>query len=834
MIPALPLLYKRRMPKPVPFLVLMGALCASSCQSDGGSSNPASPCEAEGYACAPADQSQAALELSEQYKGDIQARRAAGDSYRVIADWLREQEGIADVVAAEDRLRFRVEGGSAHWLYAISPSHPTPTLPPFEGGNATDSSPAPLLADAAPKSVLREESSERNIKKKGLILEPFHFQFLSNTSQWKSRLERLHDYEEVQYFKDRDVPDQYFGNWNDYRFVWVLSHGAYLPDEANPFYTGIYSSKECGMYLWLATEVGPEEVAADGTTRVGELMGLPRPEVESRLTPAQLQRWTTFRDAELRELNQKGQSCGVLEMPDAALPVTDSNGQPIVRAPAFLDYIYYDESWFQSKYGGGLDNVLLYLSVCSSQTVPIPGGASGPNSTFGWSEPMDSTQDDLASDLLFERLIEFGDTVDYAFSKVQEAGLDSHQFAGKTTNLAHTSLGGGGRARVREIISIVHPTELVPLPDSGGMLESREITADGTTVVDVTVEIVGFGERAADEFKVQIFDGSGRAISAEWDVDEPIAGETIMTIPVSIPREIRSPTDVDIEARVTLPEESGTVYSRHPITVTVGPAIESLWTLNVGGAGTARGDFVFAPFPTAFVDEEGRTVWQVTLAQLGDFFAPTAILLIEGHEGRTPECTGQTGNFEALVSIIFTDNPMPTESYGGGLGVGECGDFVNVEIVSFSREDDLVANVTGTICEAKQVGDETVVTPVSINGRFQMPSAGCGADPGGDLVGSYYAAEASSLCFDIYPNAAIGPAFESVCDEGAGLICSDEPCSTSGQIGQCDYRAAAVALTFRGQVQHFYAGGDWPSAAELQAACEFQLGVWTTGEPMMQ
>jgi hypothetical protein len=205
-----------------------------------------------------------------------------------------------------------------------------------------------------------------------------------------------------------------------------------------------------------------------------------------------------------------------------------------------------------------------------------------------------------------------------------------------------------------------------------------------------------------------------------------------------------------------------------------------------------------------------------------------------GHNGRNMDCTGQTGTFPALATVVFTTSTMPTEGFGGGLGEGECGDYVNVEIESFSKEDDLVANVNGTICHVRSVGEEVVVNQVPINGRFQMPAAGCGADPGGDLIGSYYASEEPSLCFDIYPNAAIAPAFEETCAMSADLVCSDQPCSTAGQIGQCDYTDDSVQLAFRGQITHFLPGGDWPSVAELQAACEIQLGVWTTGEPPMQ
>lgn len=242
---------------------------------------------------------------------------------------------------------------------------------------------------------------------------------------------------------------------------------------------------------------------------------------------------------------------------------------------------------------------------------------------------------------------------------------------------------------------------------------------------------------------------------------------------------------------------------------------------------------MFAPFPTGVTDGEGNLFWQVTLAQADESVVPQATVLIQGHNGRTPECTGQTGSFEAIVTVVYSTDPMPTEGFGGDLGAGECGDFVNVEIVSFSREDDLVANVSGTICRWRRVGDEVQVDPVPINGRFQMPQAGCGMDPGGDLVGSYYASQEPAACFDIYPNAAIAPAFDEVCSAGGGIVCSEEPCSTAGQIGQCDYRSAAASIAFRGQATHFGGGGDWPSVGELQGACEGQLGTWTTGEPSM-
>lgn len=834
--------YNHRMPRLTSLgLFLLSALavaCASTpnqSPDDDGTLSPA-PCEVDGYPCSPAEQSDSAIELSERYKGDIQSKRVEGQTYTEIAEWLRGQEGVVDVVAAEDRLRFRVEGGSAHWLVATGRDYPVMPAPTFSEGSEPNALPTSATGSFASKRVLREDGSDTKIKKKALIVNPFGFQFGTSTDSWRQRLRALHDYESVEYFEDDQIPDQYFANWNDYRFVWVLSHGAYLPDRDDPDYTAIFSAKQCGINRWIGVETvagrGGEPIK-NGKT-IAWLMGLDRPQAEAQLTDAQLQRWRAFRDNETRELEQKGQGCGQLDIGSVSVPGQGPDGGPLVRQGAFLDFIYYDEAWYSTHFPSGLDNVLVHLSVCSSLAVPIRGSSASPSVVFGWTEPVGAEQDDLATAVLFDRLITHGETASEAYRRLVLSGNHSHMWDGKTTELKDSTWGGGEHARIRETVTIIDPFVGEPFPDGGAMLDAREITADGNTIVDVTVEIVGFGELDGDEldgYKLRFYDGAGQAISQELDVDQPRDGRTVMTVPVSFDQEVRTPTELEIEARVTLAEDPGAADSRHRIKLTVGPAIESLWFLNVGGGGSARGDLVLAPFPRAIVDGEGRTVWQVQLGQLGDNYVPNATLLIVGHDGRNMDCTGEIGTFPALTTVIFTASTMPTEGFGGGLGEGECGDSVDVEIESFSKQDDLVANVSGTICHWRRVGDEVVVDPVPINGRFQMPAAGCGADPGGDLVGSYYASEAPSLCFDIYPNAAIAPAFDETCALGAGLVCSDDPCPTAGQIGQCDYTDDSVQITFRGQVTHFLPGGDWPSPSDLQAACEIQLGVWTTGEP---
>jgi hypothetical protein len=733
-----------------------------------------------------------------------------------------------DVVAAEDRLRFRVEGGSAHWAMAIAREHPEMPMPPFSEGG--ENAAAQLVSDdtLVQKSVLREDGSETNVKKKALIVDPFSFQFGSTVETWKAQLEELHDYERVDYFKDDMIPDVYFANWNDYRFVWVLSHGAYLPDPDDPDYTAIFSAQQCGMNRWLGTEIADGnggETLRNGQT-LGWVFGLPRPQAEALLTADQLSRWRNFRDEEIQMLTDSGRDCGFLDMGSLTVP----GQQGLTRAPAFLDFIYYDEAWFSTKYPGGLDEVLVQLSVCSSLAVPNLGGSGSTAAIFGWTEPVGATQDDATTAVLFDRLIERGETASDAFEKLEELGPRSHQWDGKTTELKLSTFSGGERARMREIVTILDPEALGPFPDEGGTIEARELPGDGTTLLDITLLLEGFGKTMPEEFKVQIFDGNDSPISAEWEVDEPTEGssKTFMTLEATLNQEVTAATEVELEARVTLPEEPGTVYSKHPIKVTVLPAIESAWRFTVGGAGTARGDFINAPSATAFLDDEGRLVWQIGFTQNeGSAELPSAFLYIIDHPGRSTECTGPTGNFNGIFWISYT----PQEVFGGGDGDGECGDIVAVGIQSFSKSDDLVGTVNGIICKPEVQGEEVVLVPTPLNGRFAWPAAGCGADPGGGLVKSLVSADQPALCTDVYPNAAIAPAIDMICSQG-GITCSDDPCPTDGQIGQCDYRSSATPIGFRGQIQHFGPNPEWPTLPELAQACEMQLGVWTTGTPM--
>ena len=824
------------------FALLVGACSSTSnpADPDGGTTNPdggepdggvpvvTGQCRIEGYPCSLSEVSPEARALSLQYADDVRDRLTAGDSYEEVVAWLETQDDIVDVIGDSTALRFRVEGGTAKWSYSPGPgiSRPNPSALTVKSEAAATPS--------VPKSVLRRDGSDTSIKKKALFIEPFAEFIDTPTDTWSRELLKLHDYEQVDHPINQDVLDEHFGNWDDYRFVWVTTHGKHFPTD-NPTQSLLYSSRMCEEFGWLKAEIeagrGDEPTQGGGST-LRALFGRSRSSIEGNVTPLQRERWDEYENNEIPEA--EGIDCGNLKMEWIPIPGNQPGDAPLTNV--IIKYWLYDDVWFGNAFPGGLENTFVYQRACTSDKLRINVGSGEPGAVLGWTDTINSADDDKTIGVLFDRMVRNGETLEDALQDVNDVGFNTFQRDDKSPTLVVVKKGAGGEQfRIREIISIVDPETLQPFRDEGGMLDAREITAQGDTVVDITVEIAGFGELEEGElekYKVQIFDGTGRAISGKFEAGEPdpVLWKTYMTIPVTLNQAIRSPTDVEIEARVKLPEGED---SRHPIKLTVGPAIASLWTLNVGGGGTARGDFVFAPLPVGIMDGEGRTIWQVTLAQLDDALVPTATIIIVGHNGRTPECTGQTGNFEAFATVLFTESTMPTEGFGGGLGQGGCGDFVNVDIISFSKKDDLVANVSGTICHWERVGEESVVTQVPINGRFQMPSAGCGANTGNDALGSYYATEAPFLCIDIYSNAAIAPAFDELCMMGGGLVCSEDPCPTAGQIGQCDYRDDSVNISFRGQIQHFGLGGDWPPVADLQTGCGLQLGIWTTGAPPM-
>ena len=530
-----------------------------------------SECELEGYPCSPADMSPEARALSHQYVDAVRERLDAGESFEEVGDWLAAQGDIAHVLGDSVALRFRVTGGSAQWFYD----------PPSGIARPVPSEPAPAATGSTPsvglKAVVREDDDEDRVKKRALFIEPFEEFIETPTGQWNDKLNELHDYEQVDHLVNQSVSDEYFRNWDDYRFVWVTTHGKHLPTDS-PTYSALFSSRMCEESGWLRTEVEAgrgDELTRGGTTSLRALFGFPRGFVLESLTPEQAERLEQHEIAETPELD--GIHCGNLEMDWIFVPGYQPGDGALTDV--IIKYWFYDDTWFRQQFGGGLENAVVYQRACTSDKLPLEVASGSRGAILGWSDTINSADDDLTIGVLFDELITKGETLQYALERVFDAGFHRFTRGEKNPTLEVVSEGAGQRQiRVREIIAIVDPVLGLPLPDEGGVLKAKEINSEGHTLVDVPVEVAGFGQRSPDEFSIRIFDGQGEPLSSAVPAED-----RFMMIPIEIPEGVAEPKEFDIEARVSLPEGPELALSKHPITVTIEPPGDCRFSVRVAG-----------------------------------------------------------------------------------------------------------------------------------------------------------------------------------------------------------------------------------------------------------
>jgi hypothetical protein len=390
---------------------------------------------------------------------------------------------------------------------------------------------------------------------------------------------------------------------------------------------------------------------------------------------------------------------------------------------------------------------------------------------------------------------------------------------------------GGTQHRVRETVTLRDPETKMPLTDFSVL--RGVATTGGETAVDVNILVEGLGgQYPADQFAVRVEDGNGNVVWGPFDVDEPTGNDASIDLParLQLPIQVSAGTaSQELVAVLDLAEDSQARSARHSVVVDITAAFEALWSFQVAGLGLAEGDLIV---PTTVAAPPGGP-WQITLTQLGDNrLYPLATLALIGHPGRDPNCMGPTGTFDAFLSVQTGMAPTQVAAGGGEFGDDpECATQVTAIVSTFSREEDLHIDFSGTLCRGEMgVDGELVGVPAPFTGTLRWPEAGCGGeapDPGEGFVGSYGEPRAPEICLDVYQNAAIAQSFDLVCAQG--LSCSEDPCPTAGQIGECDYRAPSADMTFRGQIVHFYPMMDGPTAAELDQACTLQGGTWKTG-----
>lgn len=322
MIRDLKLPYNGRMTRAPSLFLFSLALIAGACSStanqapdDGGvreldagpdSGLPATQaeCRTEGYPCSTDEVAPEVRALSRSCAGQVQERMNAGESFEQIAAWLETQPDVVQVVFQDDALRFRVEGGAPRWAYVPIPGIMDP--PPTAMVAKSNTSVRPKLT---PKRVIRENDSQTEIKKKALILEPFEEYIDIPTMTWREELSKLHDYERVDYFANRDVGNAQFANWNDYRFVWVNTHGKHIEKNGN-VYTILFSSRMCEEHGWLREELEAgrgDELTQNGVLTLRNLFGESGASIQANLTDAQRGRFEAYEQVENGSNGLRGQ-----------------------------------------------------------------------------------------------------------------------------------------------------------------------------------------------------------------------------------------------------------------------------------------------------------------------------------------------------------------------------------------------------------------------------------------------------------------------------------------------------------------------------------------------
>lgn len=534
----------------------------------------------------------------------------------------------------------------------------------------------------------------------------------------------------------------------------------------------------------------------------------------------------------LQVCGSNGQNCDLLLFQGDGVTfevdvVLETPGYVVVTSLEPVPYAATDD-FFRNIYPNGLADTIVSFSACQTSKGPQFGQIfSNPSSVFfGWSKSVLSNFAYFSTTFLFERLVESGRTTERAFDDHVEGNLTVDP-GGATLRRFQ----GGDDLRIRELITAYDPSDSARELESGDLIEIDGIPGDAEVdSMPFDVEIHGIEPGEAGDYTLRIsMNGveatDGYTLSESDKVEDYVyrlSGDAIFGT------DFPDGEATAVEFWIDLPEGGET---RLKLELTFA---NSRWRISVDGLPVMRGPEVNAPSIVGF-ELDGRTVWQLALSQVNPTALPTAVLTLVDHNGRTPECTGQTGPFEAELGFVYTA-ALGAPAYVSD-EVEDCMGEVTADITSFSREDGLNISLFGTMCKVEDnpSGEGIVATPQAVSGAIKWPAAGCASTPpAAELLGSFISTENPSLCQDIYSNSVFGMSipggmtqYDALCLV-PGAICTDEACAID-EIGNCDYRSDSAQVGLRGTVQHYGVGGDWPPAEDLQAACTQTGGVWSGG-----
>jgi hypothetical protein len=484
-------------------------------------------------------------------------RLAEAATVAETADWLRSQEQVVEVQADRDALRFRLDGGRPMWVLSAEAVAPRPSARLA----AWRPPPAPLDGPN-PATPVNPGSPQ----KRALVLSPWKFDFGAEDDGAivAGTLAQTRGYEGGVTYRENATPTSgevgvaSFTGWDAFDVVHVVSHG-----------TTVCDGSACHAMVMIPPKLSPVPDAS--------------------------------------------------ELDQANLELASYLGD---------QYLALGADFFSAHYPGGLDNSVVFMNACETLT----GGASdlaaalaGSTSVFfGWSDAVYGPSASSAAFALYGELSKGRVT-----AKAHEALGDKAQSAWVTPGgqqVNATLLRAGrtldGDLRIRETVVLLDPETGVELVDGTEVEVIGEAEDGQPDAIQTTVQVDGIEPGDEPSYQVQLrVDEAGDDSFALTAGAAGDSGVVVVSRQLDLGRDVKDGEEVDLEARVLLPD-TGFTEDRAHVVLDASPEFEWVGTAtavsNFSGqiqAIEADVTFVFRDEPTPGVERylaQGELTWTVS------------------------------------------------------------------------------------------------------------------------------------------------------------------------------------------------------------------------------
>jgi hypothetical protein len=554
--------------------------------------DPSSPfeCERVGFPCSWADVDPAAAEASVELGRELLEMLDGGQTVAQALAFLEGRSDVVHAVGSEVAIRFRLEGGRPTWVLgpgAIRVDH--------DGASASAAMALSVASHRSPSvhsTPARVVVGDEPKAKRALVISPYQWDFGASDegAHLAEVLAGVRGYEDgVQYRGNAvqgatDVTWEDFQGWDHFDVVHVSTHGVQICEDAAECYTVLL--------------VG--DVAADETT-------------SSSVSDLDLVIW---------EVDDQGfRSLGV------------------------------STDFLRRAYPGGLSDTIVFFNACQTALgEDLEMALAGPGSAvLGWTESVFSNTGYAAALAFYDNLNRVGYGATVAYEELGELAVDSVE-AGEGLAILSIYPGDDSGPRLREIVYPRNPSNGQDLPttepypiigtfDDGVPdripfdIKIDGVQADPSDFV-VHVQINGFSADPIPLSEGQAIDGEAN----EWRVQ----GEVL------VPFDARPGEEIEVRARVTLPEGGGSEWYEN---ATLGELSICQFTVTVGGS-------------SAYVAQPGD-VAEYFAYETGDADHPYAVAYVnfETQSGRMALFA-----VDIAESLVTGPGSYPVPEIGGTIG----------------------------------------------------------------------------------------------------------------------------------------------------------------------